>query len=173
VTARTSWAAGSLPGTTTGAYTAGFVSSDLNSLASLSSVMSSTVFDNTVATITTPDQFMDISFVGALTSSSTIASGAGLGIWLACLQGDGTTYGTGRMTSGTAVVSTTFVPLQCPLGGIPIEPGTTQTNIIGCLLCVPIPPRAFKLIIQNQTGFALAASGNNCYISTYRQNTNA
>lgn len=174
MTARTAWAAGSLPGTTTGAYTAAFLSADLASLANLSSVMSTTAFDNTVATIGTPDQFMDISFVGAIVSASTIASGAGLGFWLFCLQEDGSTYGSGRMTSGTQVASTTYAPLSNPLGGITIEPGTTISSIAGCALMLPIPPRAFKLVIQNQTGFAFASgTACACSISTYRQNTNA
>lgn len=172
--ARTSWAGGSLGGGN-GAFMPAFALSDMASLPQLSSVLSTIMFDNTVATLGTPDQFMDISFDGAITPSlSTIQSGAGIGFWLAVLQENGTTIYDGRLTPpGTQVPSTTYGPLMNPLGGIPISPGTSVTNIAGSLLNVTIPPRKFGLVMQNQSGFAFTATGLTCSISTYRQNTNA
>jgi hypothetical protein len=170
---RTAWSAGSLPGTTTGGFTAAFLAADLASLANLSSVLASVTFDNTVATVTTPDQFMDVSFVGALVSASTLAPGSGLGLWLAILQEDGVTYGDGRVTAGTQTLSTAWSPILNPIGGIPLAAGTGITNIAGSALNITIPPRKLSIILQNQTGFAFAASGCACSISTYRQNTNA
>lgn len=169
MTARTAWAGGSLNSNLVDFFPA-FNAADLNSLANLSSVLSSVAqFDNTVAL----DQFMDISFVGAIAAASTIASGAGIAFFLWCLQGGGTILGDGRLTPGTQVVSTAYTPFLCPLGGFPISPGTAITNIAGSVLNLAIPPRKFALVIQNQTGFAFAASGCSCQISTYRQNTNA
>ena len=171
--AKTAWSGGSLA-SSAGAYVAAFNASDMNSLAYLSSVMSGIVFDNTVATLGTPDQFMDLSFTGALATAAALPSGAGLGLWLYTLQRDGTTYGSGRLVAGTQL--TTFTPLLNPIGGIPIEPNaTTSTPVIGSLLNVTIPPRAFRLVIQNQigTGLTLASSGNMLSIATYCQNTNA
>jgi hypothetical protein len=134
--------------------------------------MSSIAFDNTVATLGTPDQFMDISFVGAVAASATITSGAGLGIWLYTLQAGGTVYGSGRLVAGT---QRAFSPILNSLGGIPLEPDSAIVNISGSLLNVTIPPRAFRLVLQNQigTGISLAATGCMCSIATYGQNTNA
>lgn len=166
----TAWAAGSLPGTTSGAFTPAFNLSDMASLPTLSSVLSTITFDNTVATVGTPDQFMDISFTGALSAPETIPNGAAIGFWLYILQADGTTYGGGRLAAGTQAV---FSPSLNPLGGIPIEAGTSITNIAGSVLSLTIPPRKFALVMQNQTTWPFAATGLLCKISTYRQNTNA
>ena len=173
--AKTAWAGGSLiSGGGGGAFTPAFIAADLANLAYLSSVMSSIAFDNTVATLGTPDQFMDVSFVGAITTNGTIPTGAGIGLWLYTLQADNTTYGGGRLIAGSQLA---FSPILCPLGGIPIEPFAGVTTIFGSALNLTIPPRAFRLVAQNQiatgAGFALAATGCMISISTYRQNTNA
>lgn len=160
----TAWQGGALNSNSV-AFQSAFLAADLASLANLSSVMSSTAFNNATGL----DQFMDISFVGAI-ASSTIAAGAGISLFLAILQGDGATYGDGRLTVGTQAA---YSPLLNPLGGLPIQIGTTITGIIGSVIGLVIPPKSFRLVLQNNTGFALAASGNMGYISTYRQNTNA
>jgi hypothetical protein len=148
-----------------------FNAADLNSLPNLSSVLSSVaVFDNTVAL----DQFMDISFVGAIAAASTIATGAGLAFFLATIQGNGSTIYDGRMTAGTQYANTTYSPLMNSLGGFPISPGTSITNISGSVLNITIPPRKLALVVQNQSGFAFAGAGAcSCWVSTYCQNTNA
>jgi hypothetical protein len=170
--AKTAWSGGAL-GSSNGAYVAAFNSGDMNSLAYQSSVMSGIIFDNTIATLGTPDQFMDVSFTGALATAAVIPNGAGLGLWLYVLQRDGTTFGGGRLLAGTAAA---FSPMLNPLGGIPVEAwDTASTPLAGSALSLPIPPRAFRLVIQNTlgTGLTLAASGNMLSIATYCQNTNA
>lgn len=163
--AKTAWAGGSLAGA--GAFTPASIGADFAGLANLSSVLCSITFDNTVATLVTPDQFMDLSFVGTI-ASSTITSGAAIGLWMYVLEADGTTIGGGRLVAGTQTV---FSPLNNPIGGIPIEVGTTIVNIAGSLLNITIPPRKFTLVAQNQVGFALATGLLSA--SFYRQNVNA
>lgn len=164
---RTAWAAGTLAPT----YTSAFIAADLNALPSLAAVMSTTSFDNTVATIGTPDQFMDVSFVGAFAAAQTVAAGAGIAIFIYALAHDGSSFGSQRLVAG--VQRSPFSPLQNPIGGIPLDLDTGVTTFAGTCLGVAIPPRAFKLAVQNQTGFAWAASGCSCSIVTYRQATNA
>jgi hypothetical protein len=165
--ARTAWAGGSIA-SGNGAWVPAF-GSEINALPASDSVMSSIAFDNTVATLGTPDQFMDVSFTGALVGSETIGAGAGLSFFLAVLENDGATYGDGRLVAGTPAA---FQPLLFPIGGMPIQTGTV-TNLAGSISGVVLPPRAFRLVLQNNTGFALAATGLLCSISTYRQNVNA
>lgn len=160
----TSWYGGALNSDSV-AFQAAFLAADLNGLASGSAVMSSTAFNNTVGL----DQFLDLSFVGVFAASETVVAGAGMGFWLAILQEDGTTYGDGRLTAGTQAA---YAPLLNPIGGFPIQVGTI-TDFWGSSVLNCIPPRNFRLVAQNNTGFALASSGNSCSISTYRQNTNA
>ena len=129
--------------------------------------MSGIAFDNTTAL----DQFMDISFVGAFASAQTVGAGAGIGMWLYTLAHDGTTYGSGRLVAGTQLA---FSPMLNPIGGIPLEPLAGVTTFAGSNLGLALPPEAFRLVLQNQTGFAFAAGGAcSCQIKTYRQNTNA
>lgn len=161
---RTQWIGGGLNGANTTAFFAAFNAADFTGLANLSSVMSSIpAFDNTAL----GDQFMDISFVGTI-ASSTIGASAGMSFFLAALQGDNATYGDGRLVAGT---QTAYSPIQNPMGGFAIQQGTTIVNIVGSVHVQNLPPRKFALVCQNFSGFALATG--NCWISTYRQNTNA
>lgn len=175
--AKTAWAGGLLA-SSNGAFVPAFAASDLAGLAYQAAVMSTITFDNTVATVGTPDQFMDLSFVGALaTASQTIPSGAGIGVWMSILQGDGTTWGGGRLAA-TGVQLAGFGPLLNPLGGFAIEPGAGITAISGSALNLTIPPRVFRLVVQNQisTGAAFSLAGgtaNMIWASFYKQNTNA
>ena len=167
MTAKTAWAGGTLDGAN-GAYFAAF-GTEINSLPTGDAVLSTLSFDNTVATLGTPDQFMDLSFVGAYAASETVGAGAGLSFFLYVLQADGVTFGDGRLVAGTQAA---FQPLLCPIGGIPIQTGTVTTfagNITGFVL----PPRKFALVLSSNALFTLAASGLSCSISTYRQNVNA
>jgi hypothetical protein len=170
------WAGGLLGGSN-GAFIPAFAASDLAGLAYQAAVMSTITFDNTVATLGTPDQFMDISLVGAITTSGIIPTGAGLGLWMYILQADNATWGGGRLAATGAQLAG-FGPIMNSLGGIPIEPGSGVTAISGSSLMISIPPRVFRLVTQNQiasgAGFALApGSGNMISIATYRQATNA
>jgi hypothetical protein len=167
MTAKTAWAGGTLNGAN-GAYFAAF-GSEINSLVTGDAVLSTLAFDNTVATIGVPDQFMDVSFVGAFAASETVGAGAGLAFFLYVLEADGVTFGDGRLVAGTPLA---FQPLLCPIGGIPVQTGTV-TTFAGSISGIVIPPRKFSLVMQNNTLFTLAASGLACSISTYRQNVNA
>jgi hypothetical protein len=168
MTTKTAWAGGTLNGGN-GAYMAAF-GTEINSLPTGDAVLSTISFDNTVATLGTPDQFLDLSFTGALTASETVGAGAGLAFFLYCLQADGATFGDGRLVAGTQLA---FQPLLCPMGGIPVQTGTAITTFAGNITGFVIPPRKFAIVMQNNTGFALAATGLLCEISTYRQNVNA
>lgn len=159
MTATTKWQAGTLAA----AWTLAFNTADLTALATGASVLSGLTFDNSAAL----DQFMDLSFVGTCTSS-TIASGAGIGLNYACFNGDGTTQGNGRMTQGAQVA--TFNSILNPIGGIPIDPGATVTVLAGLLLGVTLPPEKFGLVAFNNVGFTFTGS---LWIKTYRQNVNA
>ena len=166
----TAWSGGLLTGVGI-AYQPAFNATDLNGLAAGASVMSSVApFDNTISL----DEFMDISFVGALLTATAFPAGWSIAFFLAVLQGNGSTYGDGRLTPGTQVAGTVYSPIMDPLGGIqPATNTTAATPIIGDVGGIVIRPRKFALICQNNTTVALAATGNSCYISTYRQNMNA
>lgn len=161
----TAWAGGNLNSSTPIAYQSAF-GAELNvtgGIANGFSILSSVQFDNSLGL----DQFMDISFVGALTGAQTIVAGAAVSFAMACLQGDNVTYGDGRVT-GTPV---SYQPLLNPLGAIQIQPASL-TALIGDTGLVTLRPRKFSLILTNNTGFTIAATGNSCWISTYRQNMN-
>jgi hypothetical protein len=165
--ARTAWAGGSIA-SGNGAWVPAF-GSEINALPASDSVLSSIAFDNTVATLGTPDQFMDISFVGALAAAQTLGTSAGLSFFFYQLQGDNVTYGDGRATA----TASAFSPLLMPIGGIPFQSGSGITALAGGITGFVLPPRKFALVMVNLTTFPLAASGNSCWISTYRQNVNA
>jgi hypothetical protein len=165
-----SWAPGNL-NSGSFAYMAAF-GAEINSLAAGNSVMSSVIFDNSGA-VNPPDQWMDLSALCTIVSTA-LTGGAALSFWLAYLQGDGTTYGDGRVA--TASPGSAYIPAANPVRGIQIPVGTV-TAIIGDTGMIPIRPRKFKLIIANNltaaSAPALAASGNAIYASFYRENLNA
>lgn len=165
MTALTQWQGGSLNANSV-AYQAAFLTADLASLPNGSSVMSSTAFNNATAL----DQFLDVSLVGVLTAAETIAAGSGIGLYIAYLQGDGVTYGDGRLTAGAQAA---YQPLVQSLGGIPIQTGTTITDLWGDIGGITIKAKSFRMIVMNNSGFAFAASGSMVYIATYRQNVNS
>lgn len=164
---KTQWTGGLINASST-AYLQAFNAVDLNGLAAGSSVMSSVAaFDNTL----NGDQLIDISFVGAI-ASSTIPAGAAIAFFLYVLQGDNVTYGDGTFPTGGQ--QKVFAPLLCPLGGFPVQQATGVTAIAGSVLGQMIPPRKFALVCANNlVTIPLAAGGNSCWISTYKQNTNA
>jgi hypothetical protein len=162
------WAGGAL-NTGSIAYQAAFATGDLNITGGIpngSSVMSTIVFDNTAGL----DEFMDISFVGAYIAAETVTPGACISFYLALLQNDNVTYGDGRLTAG---VPAAYTPNLNPLPAITIQVGTTITVIAGDTGLITLRPRKSRLILQNNSLFNLAATGNSCSISTYRQNLNA
>jgi hypothetical protein len=171
--ARTAWT----PGNGNGAgltWLAAFSASsgaDLNvGLTNGQSIMSSVVYDNSPTGGL--DQFCGFSYVGALGTSSAIAAGATIPIWLACLEGDGSTYGDGLLTAGSAFAA--FPGWQI-FTAIPLYP-STRTTVIGNTFAngpLVLPPCKFRVVAGNNTGFTLGVTTTNqCYIATFNQNLN-
>jgi hypothetical protein len=158
---RTSWTAGNGQGLSWGAIVN---SADMASMTNGESVLSSVTG---VANGTNLDQFMDISCELTI-ASSAVAAGANLALWIYPLQEDGTTYGDGLLTAGTAAAVT---PAIAPAAVIPLY-ASTRTTIIGQANGIVIPPQTFKVVIQNNSGFALTSGTQTCDYKTYNQNLN-
>jgi hypothetical protein len=153
------WTAGNL--FTSLSFNPAFNAADLNSLANGSSVLSSVAaFSNGTAL----DQYLDLS-VELTVASSAIASGSSLAFWLAMLQEDGSTLGDGTLTPGTQAA---VMPVWTSLADILLF-ASTRTTLIGSETGLLIPPGNFALVMQNNSGVALAASGNICRIRTYNE----
>lgn len=162
MTARTAWTAGNGAGLT---WTTLINSADLASMANGSSVLSS-VAD--IANGTNLDQFMDISALCAI-SSSTIAAGANLAFWLYPLQEDGTTYGDGQFTAGTQAAKTPAFP---PCAVISLVAAAAQTTLVGLAQGIIIPPGSFRVAMQNNSGFTLTSGTQTVKYRTYNINLN-
>lgn len=162
MTSRTAWTAGNGVGLT---WSTLINSADLASMANGSSVLSS-VAD--IANGTNLDQFMDISAICAI-SSSTIAAGANLAFWLYPLQEDGSTYGDGQFTAGTQAAKT---PTFSPFGTMPLVAAASQTTLVGFIQGIVIPPGSFRVAMQNNSGFALTSGTQTVKYRTYNINLN-
>ena len=157
------WVAGNGPGLTwTSAFnTADFTTSDSSSLLANTHTVLSTVSD--FANGTNLDQFMDISLRLSI-SSSTIAANANFAFWLYYLLDDGSTYGDGHLTAGTAAALTPAFP-SCAT--IPLLATTGQTSLVGIATGIVLRPGSFRLAIQNNCGFTLTSGTTVCKIQTY------
>lgn len=125
------------------AYTASIATalgSELNSLGSGSTSAASTAIDNT----TNLDLFVDLTLTIA-TQGSARSAGATVAVYLTQAL-DGTNYD--DTSSTTAELVAVF----------PLDAATTARQLTR--RDVPIPPGLFKLFAVNNTGQALAASGN-------------
>jgi hypothetical protein len=150
------------------AYQSAFLAADLNSLAAGAAVMSSLLFDNTVS----PDEFMDLSFVGAMASAQAITVGNNIGVALAYLQADGTTYGDGRLAAGFP--ATLYTPVQDVCAGFAFAVNaSTATAVASSCGLIALRPRKFRLIVLNGLPAALASSGNMVSMSTYKIRSDA
>lgn len=134
---------------------------DLNSLASGSCAVSSTVYDNTTNLYT--DAWVSCSL-------PTLATGAGapsLDVYLLPLNQDGTTYGDGA-ASGTVAPSAAYY-----VGSITWAPSLPSGTQVGSIqLPTGMPPTKFKLAVVNNIGNALAASGNTVALAPDTLNLN-
>jgi hypothetical protein len=162
VSNRTAWTAGNGVGLT---WTTLINSSDMASMTNGQTVLSSV---SDIANGTNLDQFMDISAICAI-SSSTIAAGAALTFFLYALQEDGSTYGDGQLTAGTAASKT---PAVVPCGSIPLYAAASQTTLVGFLQGIIIPPGSFRVAMQNNSGFALTSGTQTVKYRTYNINLN-
>ena len=159
---RTAWTAGNGVGLT---WTTLINSSDMVSMATANTVLS-TVAD--VANGTNLDQFIDVSFSLAI-SSSTIVAGANIAFWLFMLNQDGTTYGDGQFTAGTQAAKT---PTFAPVGTFPLVAAATQTTLIGNVQGIVLPPGSFRFAVQNNSGFTLTAGTQTVKYRSYNINLN-
>ena len=162
MTSRTAWTAGNGQGLTWGTL---INTADMASMTNAQTVVSG-VAD--IANGTNLDQFMDIGYVLAI-SSSTIAAGANFAFWIYCLNEDGSTYGDNQFANGTAASKTPAFP-PCAVVAIPAV--ATTTNMYGQATGIIIPPGSFRVAIQNNSGFTLTSGTQTVKYRTYNQNLN-
>lgn len=164
---RTAWVAGNGAGLTYTARTVAFGTADLTSLADSKAVLSSAA---AIANQTNLDLYMDLS-VQITVASSTPRAGAYIGIWLATQMQDGSTYGDGQLTAGTAA---TYLPPWAPLAIITLT-NQAMTNMGGQATGLLIPPEPFLLICYNFTNVTFSATAGNNVVSfkTYNLNLNS
>jgi hypothetical protein len=162
MTNRTAWTTGNGQGLIYGTL---INTADMASMTNGQTVLSSV---GTIANGTNLDMFMDISFELAI-SSNTIASGANFSFWIYTLNQDGSTFGDGQFTAGTAASLTPAFP-PCASVGIPAV--ATTTNMWGYAQQIIIPPRSFRIAIQNNSGFTLTSGTQTVKYATYNLNLN-
>jgi hypothetical protein len=161
---KTSWAEGAGVGFT---WTTLINGSDMASLASGSAVLSS-VAD--IANQTNLDMFMDVS-VQLTIASATPSAGATIALYLAYLQADGTTYGSGEMASaGTITRAPAMVPITRQ-----IQSTAATTLMSADFIGIQIAPGSFRVAIYNGTGLSFSATNGNNVVKyrTYNINLNA
>lgn len=122
----------------------------------------------TITNQTAQDQLMDVSVLQSI-ASSTIVAGANFTIWLAILEADGSTYGDGKLTAGTAG---TPCPVWSPVAVIPLYAAATQTSLVGSAMGIVIPPGSFRVVMQNNSGFTLTVTTQTWDYRTYNINVN-
>lgn len=121
-----------------------------------------------IANGTNLDQFMDISYLLTI-ASSTIAAGANFAFWPYYLNQDGTHYGDNQFTAGTPASLTPAVP-GVSSHAIPAVAGTT--TMYGTITGIVLRPGAFRFAMQNNCGFALTAGTQTVKYETYNQDLN-
>ncbi len=161
MTAKTSWTAGNGAGL---AWATAINSADLASLPNGSTVLS-TVAD--IENGTNLDMFMDIS-VRISISASALAAGANFALWLYDLLDDAATYGDGQLVPGVqAALTPAFAP--CATISLPVA---AVADLVGYANEIVIPPGSFRLALQNNSGFTLAAGSQVVKMRTYNINLN-
>ena len=159
---RTSWTAGNGAGLT---WTAAFNGTDFTT--SQPTTGQSILSTVTITNGTALDQFMDVSVVQSI-ASSTIVAGANITIWLVPLAADGSTY-TPALVAGT--VSANVLPIP-PVCTISLFAAATQTVLTGTCIGIVIPPGTFKLAEQNGSGFTYTDTTQVHDYRTYNQQLN-
>jgi hypothetical protein len=146
------WIGGSGQGLTWGNA---FTGSTLNSIASGNAILS----DISITNGTGLDIFADLSI--NLASAAFVAPNF-IGVYLYPLN-DASAYGDGRF--GTSAAGPP--PSNYSVGNIGIVAATqAQTGVLSRII---LPPGAFKFVLYNQGGVALAASANTCLYRTYNR----
>jgi hypothetical protein len=117
--------------------------------------------------------FADFSVRLSIATSSAVAAGANLALWLYALLDDATTYGDGQLSVGVNASKTPTFP---PFGTIPLLAATTSTssnNLVGFVQQAIIPPGSFKVALQNNSGFTLNNTTAAVMYRTYNLNLNS
>ena len=146
-----SWLAGQGVGLT---WTDAFSTATLNSIANGNAILSDVAITNGTAL----DKYMDVSV--ALASAAFTGTGVNVSLHLYPLNSDGTSYGDGKFA--TSAAGPVAYP---PVAIIPLVAATQAQT--GTATGIIIPPGTFKLVLANNGGVALAASGNTCKYRTY------
>jgi hypothetical protein len=162
---RTAWVAGLGVGLS---WTAAFASGDLTSLPSLSSVFSSAT---PIANGASLDTYADIS-VEITIGSATPAAGSFIGVFIARLLDNGTTYGDGSYVLGTQKA---LQPPWSAVGIIQLQSTNATTLLAGSVQGIILPPDTFVFGLYNGTGitFSGTAANNVCKYKTYNLNLNS
>lgn len=149
------WIAGTLAPNWTAAF-----GTEINSLAAADVAVSSIVIDNATAL----DELFEISF--SLTGTTPTTGVSYLTFYLLALNQDGTTYGDGTV-SGAVLPGSNYqiASVQVPLG-------KTSAVLTGHTDKLDLPRGSFVLAVANNTGNALAASGNTISYRTTNENLN-
>lgn len=145
------WTAGAGVGLT---WTDATTTASLNSLASGSCLLGTVAISNGTAL----DKYMDIDVV--LASAAFTGTGANISIHLYPLSSDAATYGDGKF--GAAAAGPCLYPAAAV---IPLVVATQAQT--GQATGIVIPPGTFKVVVCNNGGVALAASGNTVKYRTY------
>lgn len=145
--ARTAWVAGNGVGFT---WTAGITAASIATLATGNTFVENTI---TVSNGTSLDMLADVSIRGTLASSTTVA-GANVALFLFDLLDDGTSYGDGQFTPGTAAAKTPVFPAE---GQVSPPIGGSTTTFKGIIKRILLAPGTFHWAIQNNLGFSFTA----------------
>jgi hypothetical protein len=105
---------------------------------------------------TSLDQFIDVSFELSI-SSSTIAAGANLAVWLMPLMEDGSTYSDNSLSTSQAAVTP---PLSLAMFVRAASFSTTALYGYNAARTLVIPPGTWLPGIRNNSGFTLSSFGN-------------
>jgi hypothetical protein len=159
---RTAWTAGNGAGLS---WTTAINGSDLASLANGSTVLSS-VAD--IANETNLDQFAIVD-VEMTVTSATPPAGSYFALYFLPLNQDGSTYGSGLMTSGGTV---SRAPPEAPIAVIPLDGGAAHTLLSGMTARIELPPVAGRFALYNNSGAALSATSTNCVVKFQTFNVN-
>lgn len=148
------WVAGAVS-----SYTS-ICTTELNALPSNNARLCSTA----VANNTNLDLFASFSI-----AFGSVASGAGspsITITIYPLNEDGSTYGDGLFGSNAAGPPSNY---SCTIA---VPPSVTAVIVGSCGIPIPIPPVAFKIVLWNNAGVNLAATGNVVQYQTHNYQSN-
>lgn len=132
------------------------LTTELNSLANSTTISTGKVLAGAIANQT--DLFEFISFQLSVTYGTTPTAGAYVGLWLVKSL-DATVYEEGSTTIDPARNEDVYLPLLL----------STAAQVIS-VTGIVIPPFAFKVLVRNKAGQAMAASGNILKYSRYIEN---